>query len=607
MKQQEKSKEVLDERTKKSLLQIPYFVLTISLIVTVCVTYFYYSSAKAIDAQRFENRANKIKSEIQNHIETYVALLRAGRGFIYASPQINNREFSKFVENFNLRTKYPGVLAIGYSKVFTAAEKDNLIEKLKKEGVTNFTINPDNPRSVYQSIIYIEPLDERNKTALGFDMSTEETRRAAIETARDSGEFAASGRVILIQEKDIDKQAGFLIYIPVYKSRNDPQTVEERQKEIDGYIYSPFRAEDFVKEIIKDGSIDEVSFRVYDNELNENNLLAIGNEAETFDDSVLRKQNEVEFGFRKWVITYEPTIKFQQQSLIWWTPIIFFLGLSISIILFFLSFSQSRTNLNLVKTANELTFAGGLVQNLLEREKLARENAENSGKVKDEFLANVSHELRTPLNVIGGWINILKMDNIDDETKDKAIEIINKNLRQQTNLVEQMLIFSDTDSFAELKNRNLFSFSELIEKCLEEFSGKFWQKSLILNKNIATIEIFGDAEKLKLAVACVLDNAIKFTPNAGTISVDLEKTKDQMILKISDTGEGINTEILPFVFERFQQSDSSTVRKYTGLGLGLAIAKKIVESHQGTIVAESEGLQKGSLFIITLPLPKNVD
>lgn len=607
MKQQEKNKEMLDERTKKSLLRIPYFVLTISLVVTICVTYFYYSSAKAIDAQRFENRANKIKSEIQNHFDTYVALLRAGRGLIYASQEISKQEFSKFVENFNLRTEYPGVLAIGYSKVFTAGEKDNLIEKLKKQGVTDFTVYPDTPRSVYQSIIYIEPFDEQNKIALGFDMSSETIRRTAMEIARDSGEFAASGKVRLVQERENDKQAGFLIYIPVYKSRSKPETLEERRKEIDGFIYSPFRAGDFVKEIIKDGNIDEVSFRVYDNELNENNLLAIGNETETFDDSVLRRQNEVEFGSRKWIITYEPTAKFQQQSLIWWTPIIFFMGLAISIILFFLSLSQSRTNLNLVKTANELAIAGALVQNLLESEKKARENAENSGRVKDEFLANVSHELRTPLNVIGGWVNILKMGNIEDETKKKAIEIINKNLRQQTKLVEQMLIFSDTDSFIELKNRKLFSFSELVEKCLEEFSGKFWEKSLILNKNIAAAEIFGDAEKLKQAADCLLDNAVKFTPNGGTISVDLERTENQIVLKIKDTGEGISSEMLPFIFERFRQSDSSTVRKHTGLGLGLAIAKKIVESHQGTIAAESEGLEKGSIFIIKLPISQKVN
>jgi signal transduction histidine kinase len=164
-----------------------------------------------------------------------------------------------------------------------------------------------------------------------------------------------------------------------------------------------------------------------------------------------------------------------------------------------------------------------------------------------------------------------------------------------------MLIFSDTDSLTELKNRNQFSFSELVEKCLEEFSGKFWEKSLILNKNIAAAEIFGDSEKLRQAVICLLDNAVKFTPSGGTISVDLEKTGNQIFLKIKDTGEGISTEILPFIFERFQQSDSSTVRKHTGLGLGLAIAKKIVESHQGTIFAKSEGLQQGSLFVIALP------
>lgn len=606
MQSQNIKSEKSPEISKKSLLQIPYFVLTISLVVTISVTYFFYSSAKTIDAERFIAQTNTIKAEIESRLNTYIALLRAGRGYFNASGEVSKDEFADFVKNLNLRTFYPGVLAMAYSKVFTAEEKDDLIRKMRSEVSPDFKIFPDSPDSSEgQAIIYIEPYDERNKIALGYDMSKESVRKLALDTARDSGMFATSGKVVLVQETEAGVQGGFLIYVPVYKNSDIPETIEERRKQIDGFVYSPFRAGEFVKDVVNQGKIDDIIFKIYDGNLSENSILATGNPDQIVNSFPLQAQNEIDVGNRKWIITYSTTAKFQSQSLIWWTPIIFFLGLAISIILFFLSLSQSRTNLDLIKTANDLTASATMVQILLESEKEARQEAEKSAKVKDEFLATVSHELRTPLNVIGGWINILKLSNVEAETKRKAIETINKSLRSQTNLVEQMLIFSDKEFLINSENWQRFSFSELINECLVEVEGRVSEKNLELIKNITeTTEIFGDKKKLKQGIICLLDNAIKFSSSGGRITIDLQEIKDQILLKIGDTGEGISEEVLPHIFESFRQSDSSTIRKHSGLGLGLAIAKKIVEGHGGTITVESSGLQKGATFIVNLPLAK---
>ncbi|NJM53417.1 MAG: hypothetical protein HC846_08500 [Blastocatellia bacterium] len=406
-------------------------------------------------------------------------------------------------------------------------------------------------------------------------MSKESVRKVALDTARDSGMFATSGKVILVQETEAGVQGGFLIYVPVYKNGDIPETIEERRKQIEGFVYSPFRAGEFVKDVVNQGKIDDIIFKIYDSDLSENSILATGNPDQIVNSFPLQAQNEIDVGNRKWIITYSTTTKFQSQSLIWWTPIIFFLGLAISIILFFLSLSQSRTNLDLIKTANDLTASATMVQILLESEKEARQEAEKSAKVKDEFLATVSHELRTPLNVIGGWINILKLSNVEAETKRKAIQIINKSLRSQTNLVEQMLIFSDKEFLINSENWQRFSFSELISECVAEVEGRVSEKNLELIKNITeTTEIFGDRKKLKQGIICLLDNAIKFSSSGGRITVELQEIKDQILLKIGDTGEGISEEVLPHIFESFRQSDSSTIRKHSGLGLGLAIRQK---------------------------------
>jgi len=598
--------EYLGNISKKSGLKIPYFVFTISIVVTTAVTYFFYSNAKTIDSQRFANDIIKIQASIESRLDTYIALLRAGRGFFRASKNVNKNSFYEFVKNLNLRNYYPGVQAIGYSKVFTAQEKDELEKRLRSEGLFDFKITPDTPRDLYQSIIYLEPLDERNRKALGFDMSSEAVRKLALEAARDRGMYATTGKIVLVQEDESQPQPGFLIYVPVYKSEKIPETIEERRTQIDGFIYSPFRVADFTKDIVHDLKTSEISLKIYDNEVNETNLLAFWNDDQSLTNSDLKEQNEIDVGGRKWIVIYTPLEKFKANSLTWWTPIIFFLGLVTSVILFFLSLSQSRANIKLSQIAKDLAQSETEVQKLLESEQNAREIAEKSNKVKDEFISIISHEMRTPLNSISGWVQILKSDSLPQITKDRAISKINKNLRSQVSLVDNMIEFSDTTSFQKQDKLEQTSFSELVDNCLEETNEQFITRQLNLTKELPEQHffVFCDKEKIKKAVLYLLNNAIKFTPKGGLITVNLSLKDNRGELRITDTGEGISSEHLLDIFNVFNQLDSSTTRKYGGLGLSLAIVKKIVEGHSGKIIAESEGLGKGSTFTLTLPVSK---
>lgn len=579
------------------VLRIPYFVLTISIIVTLAISYFYYSSAKTNDYERFQSETLRVKGEIESRLDTYIALLSSGRSFLYAVEKIDKEKFGQFVGNLNLRQNYPGVLAIGYSKIFQPDETESLIKMMRSEGVTDFTIQADSSRDEHQAIIFIEPLDERNKKVLGFDMSSEPIRKEAIENARDSGVQSISGKVILMQENEQDKKFGFLIYFPVYKNKVTPPTLSERRKDIEGFVYSPFRAEDFINDVIKNSEIDDISFQIYDNEFNNNNFLVGGNENNKINDIFFSGENEIRIGGRKWIVTYSPTSKFYKHSLTWWTPIIFLLGLAISVVLFYLSLSQSKTNQSLLKTAFELSKTG-------ENEKKAREKAEKSAKVKDEFLTTVSHELRTPLNAISGWINIIKMDGVERETKEKAINIINKNLRQQVNLIDQMIIFSDMETFLEQTNWQKFVINELLTQSLNEMIVQISKKKINLTNNlpVENLTIYGDKEKIKKAITILLDNSIKFTPEEGDIKLSLYANNNSVLVKIVDSGEGISPELMPNIFEGFRQSDSSSIRKYGGLGLSLAIAKKIIESHKGSIKVESEGSNLGTTIIVSFPL-----
>ena len=253
---------------------LPYFVLVVTLLLTAIATYYVAVTAKAKDQLRFENAVVRTQYDIQNRLDTYIALLRAGSGLFAASDRTSRDDFRGFVDRLDLQRRYPGIQGIGFSVRVMPQEKDALVANMQRQGVENFTIRPQFKRAEYHSIIYLEPLDRRNKIAIGFDMFTSPVRRAAMERARDTGAPAASSRVTLLQEIDSQKQAGFLIYVPVYRNGSTPHTVAERRAALRGFVYSPFRTDDLLQGIFGTEKQPYVDFQVYDGKnLSPKNLL----------------------------------------------------------------------------------------------------------------------------------------------------------------------------------------------------------------------------------------------------------------------------------------------------------------------------------------------
>ncbi|HKP11672.1 MAG TPA: PAS domain-containing sensor histidine kinase [Blastocatellia bacterium] len=241
---------------------------------------------------------------------------------------------------------------------------------------------------------------------------------------------------------------------------------------------------------------------------------------------------------------------------------------------------------------------------LLAREQAARADAEAANRAKDEFLATVSHELRTPLNAILGWARMLRMGRLDDETQTRALETIERNARLQAQIVEDILDVSQiVTGKLRLKSRPLELASVIkaaIDSLRQAADDKMIQITSSLDESPAVI--CGDADRLQQVVWNLLANAIKFTPEGGRITVKLERDDDHAQIIVSDTGQGIRRDFLPFAFERFRQADSTSTRTHGGLGLGLAIVRHIVEMHGGSVKAESLGEGSGATFTVTLPL-----
>ena len=241
---------------------------------------------------------------------------------------------------------------------------------------------------------------------------------------------------------------------------------------------------------------------------------------------------------------------------------------------------------------------------LLAGERAARTEAERVSQMKDEFLATVSHELRTPLNAIYGWTQILKMNAVDAQTIQEGIAVIDRNVRAQTQLIEDLLDVSRIVSGKVRLDMQPVDLADVLQATLETVRPAMEAKQQRLNTIIDPSAglVRGDPGRLQQVFWNLLTNAIKFTPQGGSIRVLTQRVGSHIEISVSDSGEGISSEFLPRLFDRFSQADGSSKRKHGGLGLGLSIVKNLVELHGGSVRAESAGEGLGATFVIRLPL-----
>ena len=245
---------------------------------------------------------------------------------------------------------------------------------------------------------------------------------------------------------------------------------------------------------------------------------------------------------------------------------------------------------------------------LLRSEQEARKEAEASDRLKDEFLATVSHELRTPLSAILGWSAMLNLGDIDPETRDNALKVIERNARSQASIIDDILDVSRIITGKLNIEQRTVDLAPIIHTAIDTLHPAATAKGIKLTVAIQQPKalVTGDPARLQQIVWNLVSNAIKFTPSGGRIAVHLDQVDSQLELSVSDTGIGISKPFLPHVFERFRQADSSTTRAHGGLGLGLAIVRHLVELQGGTVMAESEGIGKGSLFKVSLPASSSI-
>ena len=562
----------------------PLLVLLVGLLATAVFTIVLRRAIDARDADRFGAAADALHDSITQRVDAYVAMLRAGSG-LFTGPALPGADaFATFVERLELDEEYPGVQGIGFAARVRPADVPRVVAGRVADGTTDFRVWPDHTRDEYYPILYLEPMDRRNRAALGYDMFTEPTRQEAMVRARDTGRPAASGAVTLVQEIDEHKQAGFLIYLPVYDSRQPPSSADARRQRLRGFVYSPFRAGDLLEGILGRHPRPRVAFRLHDGEDTSGPLLFETPQPESARFTTIRR---LEIAGRPWSALVVSTPALDDSSTVGLVPYAALAGSLMTLTLTWLAVLQARARWR------------------AERSEAAAEEATRrlveQASLKDQFLATLSHELRTPMNAIVGWAQMLASENLDERLHRQAVESITRNAGLQSQLIEDLLDMSRIMSGRVRLEVGALDLHDVLQAAADVVRPTAAARGVTLTVLSGPgAMVMGDPTRLQQVAWNLLSNAIKFTPAGGSVSAWLQQG-EHVTLTVRDTGVGIEPAFLPHVFDRFRQADGTSTRRHGGLGLGLAIVRSLVEMHGGEVRGESDGPGRGSTFVVTLP------
>jgi signal transduction histidine kinase/ActR/RegA family two-component response regulator len=575
---------------------VPFVLFAVGCGLSLAASW--YLSAKATETVELRTRAEFVadaqqtRRQIQSGLNSYIEVVRAAAVLLSTDTEINGSEFRRFVNRLELPERYPGLDGIGFAQCMRASEVSRVMRSYDLDG-NRFRVWPQTERTERCPVVFLEPTLARNRAMRGFDLATDDRLRDAMHTARDTGQPAVSRKLGEAATTTIGADANVFVFIPVYRVAGvGDTTLAFRRRTLVGFVFSPFNSERLIEHIVE-LTVPSLAFEVFDSP-EKTEHAALGGSRTPAQAVRYESSEHVDVTGREWLVS----VKFlgpaatiappeAQQAL--------FGGLMLSFMLFLVTRAQARAWETAARHEAELRASA---EALKERE--AQANAAN--RAKDEFLATLSHELRTPLNVVLGWVGMLRHGALSQDRVPRALEIVERNARQQAELIDDLLDVSRIITGKLRLNLRTLELAPIVSTVVESLRPSAEAKGVALHVSFAASStVQGDPDRLRQTMWNLLSNAVKFTPAGGVVTVELVTAGERVRLVVRDTGVGIASEFLPHVFERFMQADSTTTRAHSGVGLGLAIVRELIELHGGTVQATSPGVGKGATFTISLP------
>lgn len=345
----------------KALGWITWVTLAASLLLTAWAWWLAVSNNERFAKVIFESRAQKIEAAIRERLHAYELVLRGGVGLYLASDNVTREEWRTYVENLKIGLHYPGIQGIGFSQRVLPKDKAEHMRRIRAEGFPRYTLWPEGQRDEYTAIIYLEPFDWRNRRAFGFDMFSEPVRHAAMARARDTGEPQISGKIVLVQETEEDTQAGFLMYLPLYRNGADLANVAQRRAALLGYVYSPFRMDDFMRGILGH-EFPNMRMRIYDSSgAREESLMhdssAAKPDAGHLPEPLFAYTSTFETHGHPWTLRFESLPAFRKTINNSVSNIVLAAGIIISLLFTAIVWSLANTRARALALANNMTSA----------------------------------------------------------------------------------------------------------------------------------------------------------------------------------------------------------------------------------------------------------
>ncbi|MFP5502115.1 MAG: CHASE domain-containing protein [Candidatus Sericytochromatia bacterium] len=572
-------------------------VLLIALLATFLAWQVVGENVRKNEQIRFDNRVEAAQEAIVQRMDTYIHTLRSAAAHYAASETTTRESWRTYVRGLELERLYPGLQGIGFSMRLAASEVGAHEARIRAGGLPGYSVQPASPpRDTYYPIVYLEPMDWRNWRAVGYDMYSEPRRREAMARARDTGQPAMTGKVQLVQETDQAPQAGFLIYVPVYQPGMPTSTIAERRAALLGFTYSPFRADDLFENLFAGQRFAFIGFEIYDRAVEPENLLHDHNpvyDGLPASGPDFHRFNDVTIAGHPWRIAFTSLPAFDDDTSQHLPLLVLLGGLVISVLL---------AGITLVVATGRVRAEAEVA---LRTRELAEANMQlrRTDRYKDEFLGIMSHELRTPLNFIMSFASLLEEEvsgPLNPQQKTHATKILD-GADRMLKIVEDLLDVATIQAGKVTLMTAPEDYGRLLEQVVDELRPLAARKHIALGLEAAPLAPMPlDRLRIQQVLTNLISNAIKFTPEGGTITVHATEAEGAVLTEVSDTGCGIAEHELERIFERFHQADMSPTRQAGGTGLGLAIAKALVEAHDGAIGVRSRP-GEGSTFFFTLP------
>jgi signal transduction histidine kinase len=518
--------------------------------------------------EKLENQITEIKNRVERRIQAYEQVVSGGKGLFASSQDVTREEWKIFVGIQEIEKRFPGIQGVGFSKVIRDENELKIhIEQIRKEGFTDYTVRPEGDREEYHPVVYLEPINERNMRAFGYDMYSEPIRQHAMDIARDTGLTTISGKVRLVQETEENTQAGFLMYNPTYAKGKPTETIEQRRAALEGFVYAPFRVGDFMTHVLSITNTN-ITMKIYDTNTEPQNILydytKIMNINEEEINYSLSKSVTIDVNQRQWIFegTALKSINSEIEKLI--PFVILTIGLVLSSMLFFIFRAYGKI---ITMTSQSL-----------QKEKMASIG---------ELAARLAHDIRNPLSSIISWTELIQLHL--KESPNEKIASYAKSILKSTDSIKFQL--NTVIDFVRDKPTQI-SKNSIMLIIFDAIRTTPIPDTVKINMPENDLDIECDKSQMIVVFSNLITNSIQAMNEKGNITINVETIQNNAIIDFIDSGPGISKENLSKIFEPLFTTKSM------GTGLGLVSCKNIIEHHHGKISVKNNP----TTFTIEMPI-----